>query len=311
MSQSKYSVRRIQKIKGGSYIISIPPDWVRKNSLDIKSEVVVIDNSEWLLIRPFRRFNDVKEILFTDLETVEYLVSVYYMQGASTIIIKGDKIIPPEAKVKLKALQLELPGLEVEEEEFDKISFKVNYPTNYDVSNSTISFSNKVISLFSDLRKVLISKNVSMAEDIKLRAEDLMKRYKAVIREISLSIQSGFLPVPFKDMILYAIAMRDLGRVLHHIKVCASLIMQCNTISKEIIESSGLIEELLKKSFNVFETENISQVTEIRRNVKVISQNLEKIKDDTCNTELAKEFNRILTYVIAIMDDGVHKSVRI
>jgi len=305
------SIRRIQKIKGGSYIISVPPDWIRRNSLDVKSEVEVIETPEGLVIRPIKNKESIKEIKFTNIDTVEYLVTTYYMQGASKIVIKGEKIIKPEDKLRLKNLQLELPGLEVEEEGFDSITFKVNYTLDVDIKSSVSNFASRIAELIIDLRRVIENMDKTMAEDVKLRADELMKRYRTIIRQLALIIQLGYFTLPFKDIVLYAIAMRDLGRIIHHIKICANILSKCEKISKEILEVIDGINELFNKSFRVFDTEELSIISEIRKKSKELHYTIEKVSENQCSIELAKELNRMISYIIAIMDDGVHKSVRI
>jgi phosphate uptake regulator len=81
------SVRRLQKIKGGSYIISVPSEWVRKNNLDVKSELKVYEVYDGLKVKPIKDIKAEKVIEFNDLDTTLYLVSVYYMQGISKIVI--------------------------------------------------------------------------------------------------------------------------------------------------------------------------------------------------------------------------------
>ncbi|MEM0173091.1 MAG: phosphate uptake regulator PhoU, partial [Sulfolobaceae archaeon] len=263
-------------------------------------------------IRPIKPKEAVKEIKFTNIETVEYLITAYYMQGASRIIIRGERIIRPEDKLRLKNLQLELPGLEVEEEGFDSIIFRVNYSLDTDIKSSVSNFATRIGDLISDLKKAIESSDRAMAEDIKLRVDELMKRYRTIIRQIALIIQLNYFVLPFKDIVLFAIAMRDMGRIIHHIKTCAMILSKCEKISNEIVKEIEEIAELFRKSFKVFDVEDLSLIPEIRRKTKELYSINEKIiRNNHCSSEIAKELNRMLSYIIALMDDGVHKSVRI
>lgn len=96
--------RRIQKIKGGSYIITLPPEWVRRNNLDAKSEVFVIEKNGELLIKPIRDYitRKIIDLDLIDLETTKYLITVYYMQGISEIEIKSKSVISAPIKDELK-----------------------------------------------------------------------------------------------------------------------------------------------------------------------------------------------------------------
>ncbi|MEM3351967.1 MAG: AbrB/MazE/SpoVT family DNA-binding domain-containing protein, partial [Saccharolobus sp.] len=100
--------RRIQKIKGGSYIITLPPDWIRRNNLDAKSEVFVIEKDGEIIIKPTKNYSDKKSINLdsNDIDTVKYLINVYYMQGIVEILVESKSTISAEIKNELKNLQL-------------------------------------------------------------------------------------------------------------------------------------------------------------------------------------------------------------
>ena len=149
--------RRIQKIKGGSYIITLPPEWVRRNSLDAKSEVFVIEKDGELLIKPIRDYITKKtlDLDLIDLETSKYLITVYYMQGISEIEITSKSVISASIKDELKNLQLYLPGLTIESESFNYITFKVQDSFNTNLAERMKTFSSKLLRLLEDLEKII------------------------------------------------------------------------------------------------------------------------------------------------------------
>ncbi|ARM74662.1 AbrB/MazE/SpoVT family DNA-binding domain-containing protein [Acidianus manzaensis] len=296
------SKRRLQKIKGGSYIISLPTDWIKKNNLDVKNELEVYETADGLKIKKEKPLNDEKEILLNkDLDEVIYLISVYYMQGVSKIIVKSEDVMNAEVKRVLRELQLSHPGLEIDDETFDKISFKVNSQISTDLVNLVTSFRNKILKILTDLENVNGFKK-EMLDDLLARCDNLMSDYRAIIRNISLGIQLddryNFM-IPAKDVVLYAILMRDMGRFVTHLK---TFLKVTDDIDKNSI---SLIAEMFKKASDMFFTEDLSEIQIIRRNMKNIENNCTK------NSESCKEIIRMASYVIALMDDAVHKSVRI
>lgn len=298
------STRRLQKIKGGSYIISIPSDWVRKNGLDVKSELKVFETYDGLKIKPERKINDEKEIELKDLDEALYLISVYYMQGVNKIIVKSNDVINAEAKKALRELQLTHAGLEVEDETFNKIVFKINLPINTDLKEIVSSFINKIKKLLTDLN-VLERFNSEVREDLVTRCDILMKDYRTIIRNIAIGVQldeSYNFNLPYKDIILYAILMRDLGRFISHLKTFLLLLNEDSKLDKEIV---NLLIEMFTKSTSMFLTEDVSDIQSIRKGMRLI--------EDKCrsNSDSCKEFIRMASYCVAIMDDAVHKSVRL
>ncbi|XDF45578.1 AbrB/MazE/SpoVT family DNA-binding domain-containing protein [Saccharolobus solfataricus] len=309
--------RRIQKIKGGSYIITLPPEWVRRNNLDAKSEVFVIEKNGELLIKPIRDYitRKIIDLDLIDLETTKYLITVYYMQGISEIEIKSKSVISAPIKDELKNLQLYLPGLTIESESFNYITFKVQDDVNTNVVERMKTFSSKLLVLLKDLEKIIENPSKEMAIDLKNRAEELNKLYNSVIREIALVSQEEeefvVKGLPTRDLILYAIAMRDMGRMLSHIKTASLAITECGNTSndKELNSIIKIIVNMFEKSREVFFDENIDHVRSIRESMKEINKIVYGSKIE-CR-ELARELARIASYCVALMDDGVHKSVKI
>ncbi len=104
------NLRRIQKIKGGSFIVSLPSNWIRENGLDVTREVEVFESSGIIKVRPKEDFKTERVIELISAETAQYLISVYYMQGVSKIRVESKDVISKETKDKIKILQMNYPG---------------------------------------------------------------------------------------------------------------------------------------------------------------------------------------------------------
>lgn len=298
------SVRRLQKIKGGSYIISLPSDWVKKNGLDVKSELKVYEVYDGLKIKPQKKANDEREIVLKDLDETLYLISVYYMQGISRIIVKSEGVMSQEIKKALRELQLTHAGLEIEDETFDKIIFKVNLPITTNLKELIFSFIEKINKVLNDL-KYLKNFNKEMVNDLETRCDILMKDYRAIIRNIAVGVQLDDeynFQLPTKDIILYAILMRDLGRFISHLKSFLSSLDEKIEIDEKALNTLIM---MFNNSTSMFLTEKIDGIQEIRKGMREIEEKCSG-KGEAC-----KEFVRMTSYCIAIMDDAVHKSVRL
>lgn len=294
------SKRKLQKIKGGSYIVSLPSEWVKKVGLEQGSELLMYETWDGLGIALPRERSDTLEITYEDLETTKYMISVMYMQGARRIRVKGNGQIPSEAKRELRNLQLSHIGLTVTEEDFSSITFSVR-------ENSVISpvelfeeFVGRVLIVLRDFISVSGRGFHEMRKDIMERCNDLNKFYRLIIRYIALMSYGGALSDPSlttKDLILYAVATRDLGRFIYHMQALASM----------DVDLSGRIEriyEMFVAAVEVFRSGSVNKVPLIRKLMRELEQSLGNTVDD-------KELLRMASYAIAIMDDGVHKSVRL
>ncbi|MCY0861007.1 MAG: phosphate uptake regulator PhoU [Metallosphaera prunae] len=299
------NVRRLQKIKGGSYIISLPSDWVRKMKLDVKSGLKVYEVYDGLKIRPPVKPNLEKVIELGDLETTKYLIVTYYMQGLDRIVVKSGSVIPLEVKKELRELQLQCYGLEVESESFDSITFRVNVNLNGNLIESMRQFITKIENILNDVELLLGNFTDEMREDLLARISILNKDYRLLIRMIAVGVQRddeiNFQLYP-KDVILFAIAMRDLGRFITH------LMFFLREIKREELESMAsnfkTLREIFILAINMFLTEDLSPMGKIREGFR----NLEK---GAPRNEAGKELVRMGSYCIAMMDNAVNKSVRL
>ena len=296
------SVRRLQKIKGGSYIISLPADWIKKYGLDAKSELKVYEVWNGLKIKPLTTPKSERELILEDLDTTLYLISVYYMQGVSKIVVRSKGVMSPEIKKALKELQLSHPGLEVIDESFDSVTFVVNFSVTKDLNSLVSTYVEKIKKILSDLLLVIDNITPELKEDLIFRCDSLIKDYRGIIRNIAVGVQLddeyGF-NLPEKDVILYAIFMRDLGRFVSHLKQFIKLLNK--DVEKEMVMK---VVKMFEKSTDMFLTEKLDEIKWLRSTMS----ELERV----CNrTEACKELLRMASYCIAIMDDAVHKSVRL
>ncbi|BCU69624.1 AbrB/MazE/SpoVT family DNA-binding domain-containing protein [Stygiolobus caldivivus] len=296
------SVRRLQKIKGGSYIISLPTEWVRKNGLEVKSELKVYETPDGLKVKPIKSPNAEREVVIDDLDTALYLISVYYMQGISKIVVKSKNTMTPEVKKALKELQLTHPGLEVVDESFNSLTFSVNYTVNRDLKALTKGYVEKIKKILDDLLSVIDGLTPELKEDLVFRCDSLIKDYRGIIRNIAIGVQLDDeynFEIPYKDIILYAIFMRDLGRFVSHLKQFISLLDK--DIQKEPIKK---VAEMFVRSTEMFFDENLD-------GIKWLRESMDDLESRCNSSEPCKELIRMASYCIAVMDDAVHKSVRL
>ena len=110
-----------------------------------------------------------------------------------------------------------------------------------------------------------------------------------------------------RDLILYAIAMRDMGRMLSHIKTASTIITECNESVEELSKLTTIIITMFKDALEVFFDQKLENIKDIREKMRQIN----KITNNILCKELGKELVRIGSYCIALMDDGVHMSVKL
>jgi len=305
-------LRRLQKIKGGSFIISLPSEWVRQHGLTSGSELLVYNSGGSLKVVIPTQPNAAREIELKDLELTKYLVSAYYMQGISQIKVFSKQVMTQEQKRELRNLQLTHAGLQVEDEGFDYIRFSVRAQEPQDIKAEVERFGLQVHQLLRDLSRAAAQPTKEMCEDIYTRSDQLLKNYRLIIRTLALGSQREFdhnLGLPTKDLIIYAVAVRDLGRTLSHIESASQSLLKLDKGSETLSEIVALVSEMFEKALKMFLTEQLEHVQEIRENMRKVEQLAAAANPS--EAEFAKSVVRLASYSVALMDDAVHKSIRL
>jgi phosphate uptake regulator len=332
--------RKLQKLKGGSYIISLPKDWIEKYQLKSGEQITVSEEEDGSL-----RLLPVKENLekpleatislenYPDLRSLKYCLITYYIQGSDRINIVSRKIIPAEQKRQIKQFRAELPGVEVAEEEANKLTFHVLIdPTVFSLESlieRTFAFSLK---LQEDAVKALLNLDIPLAMEVLERSSEAQRHYRFTIRQVALAAFNQKIGKKIgikncQDSIHFALVVRDLSRLIYHSSAIANhvLSLEGKEVDPEVLNlikkmseaayqmQKNAIEAFLKKdvrlAINVFCA--MDYIKEIERAI------LKKIMEKTTNIDLAitlsmiaRDTRRIAGHAVAIADDVMNRILR-
>ncbi|MCK5593580.1 phosphate uptake regulator PhoU, partial [Candidatus Bathyarchaeota archaeon] len=92
--------RRLQHIKGGSFTLSLPKEWVERRKLKRGEEIAVFEEEDGSLrLYPVKmeREETAEVVLalenFPEVRALEYCIGTYYIQGSNKISITSKKMI--------------------------------------------------------------------------------------------------------------------------------------------------------------------------------------------------------------------------
>ena len=122
--------RKIQLIAGSTYSVSLPKDWIVKNHLKEKNELIITEKNDQTLLISSKEINE-KELKEINLEMEEYaetidriLFAVYYL-GIEKINILSKKEFPKDFRAKVRKTLTHMSGTEISYEDKRKISIRV------------------------------------------------------------------------------------------------------------------------------------------------------------------------------------------
>lgn len=331
-------IRKLQKIKGGSFTLSLPKHWVEKRRLKSGEQIAVSEEEDGSIrIFPFdKALEKPLEVTlsledYSSLRELEYCVATYYIQGSGRINIISDKIMGVEHKRRLKQLRTELPGVEVAEEEANCLSFQVLIdPTTFSLESLIEKASTFSLKLQEDAVKSLLDWNLPLAKEVQERSQEAQRHYRVMIRHVALASLSRTIAERIgvkncQECITFALVARDLSRLVYHSSSIARHVFKLEErrradakILKAIAGMSEVVFEMQRNATSAFLKKNVklavavlNKMVDVRQKeeslLKVI---MEKITDvDTAITlsMIVRDLRRISGYAVAISDDAMNR----
>lgn len=332
--------RRLQHIKGGSFTLSLPKEWVERRKLDRGEEIAVFEEEDGSLrLYPIKteREEPAEVVLaledFREVRELEYCIGTYYIQGSNKISITSKKMIPADVKKRLKLLRVNLPGVEVAEERADEISFHVIVdPAAFSLESLVEKTSSFSLHLQEDAVKSLLDGDVRLAREVIERSKEALRHYRMTIRQVALASFSRAIArkVGVKDCrecVTFALIARDLNRLVYHSSSIASQFLTLNRkskISREILriieEISSIVHEMQRDAVQAFLKRDVKlaiatmgKMSDIRRKEKtLLTTILKKVKDAdlaVALSHIARDLRRIAGYSVAIADDAMNRTL--
>jgi len=331
-------IRKLQKIKGGSFTLSIPKRWVDKRKLTRGQQMVISEEDDGSLNiypvttpseKPLKATLQLEE--FPDIKALEYSVATYYIQGADRIDIISKRIIPAEQKRKLKFFRLAMPGVEVSEEGANKISFQALIdPAAFRLESLLSKTSAFSLHLQEDAVNSVMNWNFPLAREVIERSGEALRHYRLTIRQVALASISKTIAKEIgvrncRECVTFALMARDLSRLVYHCSQIAGHVLSLEYKKKVSRGILSLMEALSKlvytmqkdavQSFLEKDTKLAVQVllrmSDVRRNEEdLLKEVMEKVKDiDTAVTMglIGRDLRRIAGYSVAIADDGMNR----
>ena len=226
MSRNKF-LRRVQKIKTGSYIISIPMDWVLKNGVKPHDHVIVIEdpNNNIIVKLPKTYCYVTINVDGHSPETIADMVKVMYMYGADRIVLTTSNSMKPEIISAVRGLRSDLMGFEIESMGKSNIVVTVKDSVEYLDKDTYMKYFLKSFRLLreslEDVCRCLEEGSEGHIGDVKERMYEAKRFYRYLYRLLSLAMKEperNGLPSVLHSIYLEAtMRLREISYYIHRI----------------------------------------------------------------------------------------------
>lgn len=178
--------RKLQKSKSGSFLISIPKEWIKKNGLDAGAIVRISEGERGtLIISSEGEEQESKIVTIKGGENLEKQIRTQYLMGADTIVINFDTKITPTIREQIKEAISKLIGLEIVEEGINNITIQcLLQPTSIPLKSSLRRAYSLAASMHKDAEEALLNGDEELAEIVIKRDEEVDRLYFLIVRQL-------------------------------------------------------------------------------------------------------------------------------
>lgn len=301
--------RKIQVTGEGTYIVSLPKKWVKRNQLDRGDVVSIIERGDELLLGlkgEKERGSEIK-IKTDDIEFLSRSLITKYIQGYDTIVITSKDHINPEIRRNLIKISTYLIGLEPFGETKNKLTFRMLMKDKGQLIESIERMHDMSILSFRELMGDLEMEvyNENILNGIIQRDDEIDKFYFLILRQ--LSSVTGF------EATIWAQIAKSIERVSDHIEKIAALTKDCKRMRrKDILVYKELID-MYADVMLAMRNGNPSMANDVLKNIQKFRLTEKEIIDklsgggDYCIL-VYESFRRVGEYISDIAESVINLS---
>lgn len=176
--------RKLQKVGGATYTISLPKSWVEGHGLNSGSELVVKEEENGLVILPYEVTKS-ERVVDADSPIMFREILTAYLSGISTIIVKSKGRISPVKKKEAKKLIARVVGMEIVEETSSQLIIQdLLDHRELDVRKAIKQAYRISASMHKDAVDSLSENDRELAKEVMERDNEVDRLYFLVIRQL-------------------------------------------------------------------------------------------------------------------------------
>ncbi len=178
--------RKLQQSKGGSYLITLPKQWVAARKLGEEKTVRITEmESGSLIIEPRETDDRLQEVEIILSERIEAQIIEQYLLGYDIIKIKSTNKISAKERERIKSMARRLIGLEIVEEAPEHITLQcLLSPSALPVKNLVKRAYDVTAQMHEDAINALGHNDMELAKNVIERDEEVDRLYLLAVRQL-------------------------------------------------------------------------------------------------------------------------------
>ena len=265
-------VRKIFKSGKGSYILTLPKNWILENGLKERDNVYLEIKKDKIIISSFNSKNAESIAIIDDagLKFNQLLrrIIAYYLAGNNSLRIRT---YSDEQRRAIAFASDMLIGVEIMEDIGDEVFLEVYLDTKrINLSEIVERMSRVCLSMISDFRKMLESFKREIGSSILVRENEIDKLYFLTLRLVNNSVWENLSEKDILDVFSYRTFARALERTADHIDAMAESLINLGKAYPEFCEIVKRSEELFRVSTNSFFKKDPELAEEVLNDAEIV-----------------------------------------
>ncbi|MEM1615108.1 MAG: AbrB/MazE/SpoVT family DNA-binding domain-containing protein [Pyrobaculum sp.] len=275
MAKNRF-LRKVQKIKTGSYMVSLPMEWVKKNNIGQHTPVYVIEDPNNNIVVKIPTLKCIVEMDVEGLhgQVLEDVLKIMYMQGVSRIVLKSKSGFPDSILRVVRSLRQDLIGFEIEDLNFNEIRIEIKDSIEFIGNDQFLKYFKKSLKyLNSSLEELLKYDGSNGLHHIKEKLLEGKRTYRYLARLLSLALReperNG---LPASLQILYienVVRLREIAYYIHRM---------IDFVEGLKNEELGVVKPLIEKAMQaidvIIKEEDMEKIRRIRDEVNHYEESL-------------------------------------
>ena len=315
--------RKVQITGGSTYIVSLPPDWVRQNNIS-KGSILSMESSGDSLniyLNNRKRKEIIKELEISgnyEEDILPRTLVSLYISGFDVLVVKSKGYISQEIKDIVKKFSRLVMGVEIFEESSTAITLQnVLDAESFSLSTALKRMIMNVQLMLNDTIKALGTMEKELLENIAGRDDDVDRYHFYIMKEISMEKYQG------NDIVFNLIFSRILERVADHSVNICNFLKETEKLDhgrrEELISYMKYCNDIFQEATTAFMGADLKTLNQIVNGkneiIRLKSEMMKKKYGDVYFSGILEEISRVGMYSTDIaeitMDRYVQKNLRI
>ncbi|KAA8922315.1 phosphate uptake regulator PhoU [Thermoplasma sp.] len=298
----EHVTRKVQVTGGSTYIISLPPEWVKRNNIGKGSEVYVMDQGGDLIVAPPDSTEPeiTKKITLPGSYTgkpLQRLLTSTYISGFDTLVVVSKDKMTMEMRDDIKRFAKVVMGIEVIEETSKSIVLQnVLNASTFPLQKAIRRMSLNVSTMIEDTIKAIQDEDDDLIENIILRDDEVDRYQWYIYREVKIRCRDD------RSNVYILVLSRILERIADHaVNICQVIRNRKDIKGKDkMVENLIYSKDVYNRAMEAFYAKKFEEIDGIiNRKGEIISRKYELLSIlnyDTVISSIAEEISRIGLY---------------